>query len=815
MIKYVCCLAFVFSLFISNRSLAQDIFRNTTNLRDIKVDQLTDNDIIKYQQQIKAMGITQQQAEQIAISRGMPLSEIQKLRQRIAQVNANPPSNTNQPSGLFNNQNQLSQQGRTTTDTTTLNVDTTKAFKPLIDPKIFGAELFNNNTLTFEPNLQIATPLNYEVGPNDELNVSVYGLQENSNTLLVSPEGNISIPQVGQIKVAGLTIEAARQKIFNAMSNSVYTSLKNGRSKLAVTLGNIRSIRITIIGANKPGNYTVPSLTTAFNALFLAGGPSQFGSFREIELIRDNKVYKKIDLYRFLVNGDQSDNVTLKDNDVIRIPSYKIRADIEGYVKRPGYFEVLNGENFQDLLAYSSGFADSAYRASVRITQFTDKEMSVKNINANSFSDYQPKDGDLINVDKVLQRYSNRVVISGAVFRPGVYELTQGMTVKDLIEKADGLTEDAYTGRAQIFRLNEDLTKGIVSFNAINTPVIPLKREDSIVVKSIFDLRDEYYVSIQGEVRKPDFYGYSDSLTLKDIILEAGGLTDAAYPQKIEVARLISRDTVTNKDVRASEIININGWEDLASNAKNIELRPYDIITIRRKPGYSEMQTIKVIGEMQYPGLYVLGKREERVSDILTRAGGFTPEAYKEGVFIKRYNDDSITAIKHQTIENIQQQLNDSTRQVNENIERKYDQIPLDIQKILTHPGSPEDVVLRGRDELIVPKYSAQVKISGSVLFPTQIPYDKKYSFKDYLSSAGGVSDAGRKSKIYILYANGKAKTTRNFLFVKNYPGVKPGSEIIVPAKEERKNKLSAGEIIGLSSALASLAGVVIAILRF
>lgn len=327
-------------------------------------------------------------------------------------------------------------------------------------------------------------------------------------------------------------------------------------------------------------------------------------------------------------------------------------------------------------------------------------------------------------------------------------------------------------------------------------------------------MRDEYYVSIQGEVRKPDFYSYNDSLTLKDIILQAGGLTDAAYPQKIEVARLIYRDTVTSKDVRASEIISINGMEDLSSQSKNIQLRPYDLVTVRRKPGYAEMQTMKVVGELQYPGPYVLEKREERVSDILKRAGGFTPEAYKEGVFIKRYNDDTIMTIRRQTIQNIQQELNDSTNQVAQNIERQYDQIPLNITKILSRPGSPEDVVLKARDELIVPKYTPEVKMSGSVLFPTQIPYNRKYDFKDYISSAGGYSDDARKRKAYILYANGKAETIRSFLFFKNYPAVKPGSEIVVPAKEERKNKLTPGEIIGISSALASLAGVVIAILN-
>ena len=812
--KYICLLALTFFFFVSNKSFAQDLLRNT-NPRNIKVDQISDTDIVKYLQQIKAMGITQQQAEQIAISRGMPFSEIQKLRLRIQKLNTTPATNAqnNLPNQQGNLNQPLLQPGM---DTTSLSIDTTtKIPKPLIDPKIFGSELFNNAALTFEPNLQIATPVNYELGPHDELDISVYGLQEISHTIDITPEGTITIPQVGEIKLAGLTIEEARQRIFNAMSNSIYPTLKSGRSKLSVTLGNIRSIRVTIIGANKPGNYTVPSLTTAFNALFVAGGPTSFGSFRKIELIRNNKVYKKIDLYRFMISGDQSDNVTLRDNDVIRIPSYKTRIDIEGYVKRPGYFEVLEGESFQDLLKYSSGFSDSAYRASVRVTQFTDKELKVKDISADNYSSYHPQDGDFISVDKVLQRFSNRVIISGAVFRPGIYELTPGLTASDLIKKADGLREDAYAGRAQIFRLNEDLSKGILSFNALNASPIILKREDSIVVKSIFDLRDEYYISIQGEVRKPDFYTYSDSLALKDIILQAGGLTDAAYPQKIEIARLISRDSVTARDVRASEIIEINGFEDLTSQSKNVQLRPYDLITIRRKPGYTEMQTVKVVGELQYPGPYVLQKREERVSDLLKRAGGFTPEAYKEGAFIKRYNDDTIRAIRQQTIENIQQQLNDSTNtQLTENIERKFDQIPLNIESILAHPGSPEDVVLKTRDELIVPKYTAQIKISGSVLFPTQIPFDRKYSFKDYLSSAGGVSDAGRKGRIYVLYANGKASTTRRFLFFKNYPIVKPGAEIIVPSKEERRGRLTTAEVVGLSSAIASLAGVVIAILR-
>ncbi|CAN5685499.1 SLBB domain-containing protein [soil metagenome] len=775
------------------------------DLRLIRVDQLSDADILLYYNKVKQAGISVEQALQMAAAKGMPAAEIQKLKQRLSVINKTGNNAANKYSS--NNKNNVDTSGNIS--------DSSKIIKPQIDPKIFGSELFNSASLTFEPNIRLATPLNYEVGPDDELEISVYGLQETSLSLPVNAEGVIAIPNVGQVKVAGLTMDVATQRIRDIMKRTAYTSLQSGRSKLSVNLGKIRSIRVTIIGSNRPGNYTVSSLTTAFNALFICGGPSQNGSFREIELIRDNKLHKKIDLYKFLVNGDQSDNVTLKDNDVIRIPAYKTRVELLGYVKRPGIFETLPGETFSNTLEFASGFADSAYRSTVKVTQFTDKELIVKDINTAGFSSYTPQTGDKIEIARILERYVNRIKIAGAVFREGAYELTTGMTVGDLIQKADGLREDAYKSRGQIFRLKEDLSKEIVSFDPAGNMSIALKREDSVVIKSILELRDDYYISIQGEVRVPGFYSYNDSLTLKDLILQSGGLTDAAYPQKIEIARLIQRDTLTFADVRASDIIEINGMEDLINQNKNVFLRPNDVITIRRKPGFLKLESVTVSGELQYPGPYVLQKREERVSDLLKRAGGFTPEAYPSGAFLKRYNlDDTIRLFKKQTIANIQQQLNDSTTNVAQTIEREYDQIPLDFGKILANPGSPDDVVLKSRDELIVPKYSAQVKISGSVLFPTQIAYNKKYSFKDYLSSAGGVSDAGRKSKIYVLAPNGKAASTRGFLFFKNYPEVNPGSEIIVPAKEPKINRLSTGEVIGISSALASLAGVVIAILR-
>lgn len=784
---------------------SQDLLK-TQNLSQLRVDDLSDADIIQFQRQLQAYGISQQQAEQTALLKGLPPQELQKLRQRLLSLNLSSSQNKN----------------RITRRDTVPKKDSMKAQdslqKPLINPRIFGSELFTQAALSFQPNLKIPTPINYEIGTDDQLEITIYGVQEANFSLDVSPEGAINIPNVGQIKVAGLTIEAATERIKNAMERTAYSSLRSGASKLSVTLGNIKSIQITIIGANRPGNYTVSSFTTVFNALFLAGGPAENGSFRKIELIRNNRLYRTIDLYQFLVNGSQAYNVSLKNNDVIRIPAYETRVELNGYVKRPGIFEMLPGETLAHLIQYASGFKDSAYKAFIHVTQLTDKAFRVRDIPANQFSIYKPLAGDKFYVGKIIERFENRILISGAVFRPGEYELFPDMSLKDAIQKAEGLREDAFTGRGQIIRLRSDLTKEIIPFNVLNVvngkENILLKREDSIIIKSIFELRDEYYVSIQGEIRYPGAYNYKDSLSLKDIIILAGGFTDAAYEKRIEIARLISRDTLTQQDTRASDIIEIQGMEDLSSPDKNLLLRPFDVVTIRQKPAYTKPLSVKVSGEVQHPGLYVLSKREEHVSDLLKRAGGFTPEAYIEGAYLKRYNKNpEKKQIQQMKIEALQSSSNDSSNLIKYDL-NEFDQIPLDLKTILSQPASPQNIVLQESDELYVPKFNAQVRISGGVLFPTQIPYIENYSVKDYFSAAGGTADNAKKGKTYVLYANGQAKSTKNFLFFRSYPTVKPGSEIIVPQKEIQKNRLTTAEILGISSAIASLAGVVVAIIN-
>jgi protein involved in polysaccharide export with SLBB domain len=796
---------------------AQDLLKGK-DLSQVKVDQLSDADIVKLKAQLNSSGLTLEQAEQMAVAKGMSASEFSKLKARLAIMdNSGDKSATGK---LKSQENKSDIRENNSSDSLSVPRYDRQKPKPLIDSLIFGSELYTSVAPSFEPNMNLATPVNYILGPGDVLSVSVYGVQVYDGELPVSAEGFVNIPNVGQIKLAGIPIEAATQKLKTAMG-AIYSSLRSGGSKLSVTLSKIRSIKVNVIGSYFPGTFTVSSLATVFNVLYLAGGPREVGSFREIELIRMGEPIRKIDLYKFLVNGDQSDNIGLKDNDVIRIPTYKSRVELQGQVKRPGIFEVLPGESFADILAFASGFTDTAYMASVKIFQRSDRERKVHDLIAVDFAKYKPEAGDIFAVSKILNRFQNRVRITGAVFRPDMYELTSGLTAADLIRKADGLREDAYTGRAQILRLEEDLTRSIVSFDIrkalagdiSNNPV--LQREDEILISAVSDLRDSFKVSIQGEIRSPGQYDYVNGLTLKDLVLQAGGFTDAAF-KNIEIARLIRRDSLAPTDKRASTVINTNIAGDLSSTTTNIPLQPFDVITIRRKAGYTLPEIVTVTGQAQYPGPYALSKSDERVSDILTRAGGFAPDAYPAGAYIKRYLTDIEKQQSIEALKKAEKQMKDSigaNKTLQEEIQKQYVQIPLELGKIMLSPGSLQDITLKANDELYIPKYNAGVKISGSILQSTQIPYDRNNNFKDYISAAGGYSADAWKKGAYIVYANGRAASIKRFLFFKSYPKVQAGSEIVVPKRVISKG-LGTGEIIGLSSAVASLAGVVIALLK-
>ena len=806
--KILIAAVFFIALFQSSTVLAQDLLKSA-DLSTLKVDYLSDSDIAKIGSQLQTNNLTIEQAEPMALAKGMPASEFAKLKLRLE-------GNSNSTGIDKKDYQKLEVEAKELTRKQEKIVNT--KVKDSVNALVFGSELFDNPTLNFEPNLKLATPLNYVLGPGDELQISVYGVQEFNASVPVTMEGKVNIQYVGQIPVSGMTIEAATQKIKGAIAR-VYSTVASGQSQIGVSLSRIRTIRVTIIGSKQPGNYSISSLATVYNALFLGGGPGKNGSYRNIELLRDNKVYRNVDIYRFLVNGDQSDNVGLKDNDVIRIPAYNQRVTVEGQVKRPGIFEMKKGETFADLLSFASGFNEFAYTASVNVLQKTDKEFKVRDVKFAEFNTYKPLSGDVFRVTKILNRFENRIKIDGAVFRPDTYSFYQGMRVSDLIAKAEGLKEDAYSNRARIIRLKSDLTTEIVNVNLVKAlegdleADVALKKEDIVTVYSILDFVEEYKITIDGEIKKPGIYDYHENLTLNDLLVQAGGLTGSAS-KRVEVARMIQSEEIDDANPNKAELFNIEITADNNEQLKNFDLKPFDVVNIRKMAVYEKPEMVTISGAVNYAGKYVLASKKDRVYDIVERAGGLTSLANVEGVKIKR----PIQAKQIEMVESVDLNLGkkDSiqkklTKKLKEDL--KFATIPVDWKSIVKNPKDNTNVTLFPGDEIEVATFNEGVKVTGNVLLTSEIPYEKRRGFGYYLSAVGGVDNRGWKKKAYIIYPNGKAAVTSSFLFFRSYPNVTPGSQIIVPEKPEVK-KMSTGEFVSIAGVLASLAGVIIAILR-
>lgn len=798
-------LLLVFVFFQSGALQAQDLFKGS-DLSTVKIDYLSDTDIAKIKNQLQSNNTTIEQVESMAIAKGMSATEFAKLKVRLGGQAS--------PTGVSNTDNFDEDKKELTRQQDKI---VNKKVKDTLNSLIFGSELFDNPTLNFEPNLKLATPVNYVLGPGDELQVSVYGVQEFSASIPVTVEGKVNIQYVGQISVSGMTIEAATQKIRGAMAR-VYSTVSSGQSQVGVSLSRIRTIKITLIGSKQPGNYSISSLATVYNALFLGGGPGRNGSYRNIELLRNNKVYKNIDIYKFLVNGNQSDNVGLKDNDVIRIPAYTQRVTLEGQVKRPGIFEMKPGETFKDLLSFASGFNEFAYTASVNVLQKTSKDFKVKDIKSAEFSSYKPLAGDVFRVSKILNRFENRIVINGAVFRPNTYSFYEGMRISDLIAQADGLKEDAYTNRATIVRLKADLTSEVTNVNlnrALAGDVeanISLRKEDIVTVYSILDFEEDYKITIDGEIKKPGVYDYHENLTLNDLLVQAGGLTGSAS-KRVEVARMIKSDEIDDLNPNRVQLFNLEIMAGNNEQAKNFELEPFDVVNIRRMSVYEKPEMVTVSGAVNYTGKYVLAGKKEKIFDIIQRAGGLTSIANLDGVKIKR----PIQAKQIEDLENVNLNLgkndtiqNKLAKKMKEDL--KYAIIPVDWRKIVKNPNDKTNVTLFPGDEIEVSVYNESVKVTGNVLLTSEIPYNRGKGFNYYLGAVGGIDAKGWKKKAYIIYPNGKAAVSGTFFFIRSNPKVLPGSQIVVPEKPETK-KMSTGEIVSIASVLASLAGVVIAII--
>jgi protein involved in polysaccharide export with SLBB domain len=792
----------VFAFFQSESLMAQDLLKGT-DLSTVKVDYLSDSDIAKIKTQLQTNNTTIEQVEPMVLAKGMTATEFAKLKTRLgAQTSTTSVKKKDDSSdNKSDNKEEYTRKQEKIVN---------KKVKDTLNSLVFGSELFDNPELNFEPNLKLATPVNYVLGPGDELQISVYGVQEYSASLPVTTEGKINIQYVGQISVSGMTIEAATQKIKSAIAR-VYSTVASGQSQVGISLSRIRTIKVTIIGSKQPGNYSISSLATVYNALFLGGGPGKNGSYRNIELIRDNKVFKRIDIYNFLVNGNQSDNVGLKDNDVIRIPAYTQRVTLEGEVKRPGIFEMKSGETFKDLLSFASGFNEFAYTASVNVLQKTAKDFKVKDIQSSEYGSYKPLAGDVYRISKILNRFENRIKIEGAVFRPNIYSFYEGMRISDLIAQADGLKEDAYTNRATIVRLKSDLTSEVTNVNLEKALAgdleanIPLRKEDVVTVYSILDFREEYTITIDGEIKKPGVYEYHDNLTLNDLLVQAGGLTGSAS-KRVEVARMIKSDEINDSNSKRVQLFDLEITADNNEQIKNFGLEAFDVVNIRRMAVYEKPEMVTVSGAVNYTGKYVLANKKEKIYDVIQRAGGLSSVGNVDGVKIKR----PIQAKQIEELENVDLNLGKKDTVQNKIVKKlkeelKYATIPVDWRSIIKNPKDKTNITLFPGDEIEVSIYNESVKVTGSVLLTSEIPYNKGKGFGYYLGAVGGTDAKGWKRKAYIIYPNGKAAVSSSFFFIRSNPKVLPGSQIVVPEKAETK-KMTTGEWVSIGSVISSLA---------
>ena len=696
---------------------------------------------------------------------------------------------------------------------------------------VFGREIFSNKNLSFEPDLNIPTPKNYILSAGDELLINVWGDSELNLKLKVSPEGTILIPNLGPVSVSGLTIETAENRIRQELGRIMSTLSGNtdgANTFVSVSLSQIRSIKVNIVGeVVAPGTYTLPSFATLFNALYAAGGVNEIGSLRGIKVYRNSKEVAKLDVYDYLLNGKYNTNIRLEENDMVIVSPYDQLAVVRGKVKRNRIFEMKKGETLQQLLNMAGGFTGDAYKKDVRIKRKADSRYQIATVTEDKYPTFAMMDGDSLLVDSVIPFYENRLIVTGAVWRPGEYELNGTVhTVKGLINQAAGLKGDEFTGRAQITRLNPDFTTTVIAVDIrgiLNgtSPDIELKPEDILNIPSLFDLREPYTIKVSGAVNYVDtVLPYRNNLTVEDAIMMAGGLKESAATVNVEVARRIKDTKTYENSNRTAEVFNFELNDNLGlisvdgKNSNSVfTLEPFDEVYVRFSPGYQEQQVVKVDGEITFSGDYVLAEKNSRLSNIIAKAGGITPDAYVKGASLKRQlTEDEMRRLETLLQLSANKQSRDSVALSLENI--KNYSVGIDLEKALANPGSAHDVVLRDGDELYIPQLQSTVKINGAVTYPNSVTYTEGMSVGNCLSQAGGYNDIARKYPI-VIYMNGKVATTKkSFIFFKRYPKVEPGCEIVVPTKTQRDRKTSLAEVLSIASSTTSMAAMVTSIIN-
>lgn len=827
--------------------------QQNADLTALKVDELTDEQVEELVKRANEAGLGVSDFLQMAQLRGMPSVEVEKLRNRIGELSGGGSTSRSAGASSRDPRKQL---------------DLNEITQGLYDPQaelterdsgshIFGASLFyqKNRRLSFEPSLNQATPKSYILGAGDVVFVDIYGQSEKYYEATVNPDGFVLLDNIGPVSVSGKSIEEATGIIKSRVAR-FYTGLSgpDPNTFIQVTLGNIRTIKVHILGEVRlPGTFTLSAFSSVFNALYAAGGPNENGTLRAIRLVRKNKTIATIDVYELLIKGTANLDVQLQDQDVILVDPFLSRVKVSGEIKRPLTFEIGKEDNVEDLLSYAGGFTDLAFKDRVSISRITGNQRSVSDVYQNQYNIFLLRGGDEVTVGKILDRYSNRIQIKGAVYREGTFALTEGLTLSQLVKNAEGLRGDAYTDRASILRTNEDLSTEMIEVNLKNVligaaPDVTLKREDVVRISSIYDIQNERYVQILGEVKRPGTYPYSQFMKIEELIILAGGLQESANSQDIEIARrLEDSDLGTLSDIIPARIN-----ADLSINAESPTLLPFDQVMVRKRASFTMQRLVAVEGQVNSPGIFAIQNSMERVSDLVKRAGGLNQFAYLKGATLIRrtefFNTESeqirrqrnLEALKMKLIEDpsnseaqeemllrlfkdLPSEKGNPVDSVVANVKKEsLDQIAteipgvavklkeseavaIDLQKIIDNPGSENDLILEEGDILSVPKLLQTVRMRGEVVYPTTLRHETGRGLKYYINNAGGFERRANKKQTYVVYANGAVKRTQGFLGIRSFPSIEPGAEVIVPTKGPRV-PLRLGDVVGITTGLATLA---------
>lgn len=801
--------------------------------------QMSDDQVIRYVKNAQQMGKTQKQIATELMRRGVTREQVERIQKKQEEKQA-------QNGTLTEGQSMDSRMRRGSNTKTGNNVnrdpENTKGMRGRLDRRllteeeqlaedslymmerepmmweeedptaqIFGHNIFTNKNLTFEPNINIATPANYRLGPGDEVIIDVWGASETTIRQTISPEGSILVNNLGPVYLSGKTVKAANDYLrqeFARIYSGVTGDAPTTQVKLA--LGEIRSIQVNVMGeVTAPGTYTLSSFSTVFHALYQAGGVNEIGSLRTIKVVREGDVVADLDVYDFIMKGKMKDDVRLQDGDVILVDPYQSLVRIMGKVKRPMFYEMKPTETVANLLKYAGGFTGDAYKKMTRIIRKSGRELQVYNVDEMDYSVFRLEDGDSLTVDAVLDRFENRVEVRGAVFREGLYQVDGTMnTVKQLIKKAEGVRGDAFLNRAIIDREHEDLTHEIIQVDVrglLNGTAadIPLQKNDVLYIPSIHDLQEEATLTIHGEVANPGTFLYSEKMTVEDLILQAGGLLEAAATTKVEVARRIKdpKSTLFSNTIGKTFSFDLKDGLLIGGNGEAFYLEPFDEVYVRKSPAYHKQKNVVIGGEILFGGSYALSQKNERLSDLVAKAGGITPDAYVKGArLVRKMNEEEI------------RRRNDAVRMTRTGVGSDsvsvalldlsdFYSVGIELEQALKKPGSDADMVLREGDVLYIPEYVSTVKINGAVMYPNTVLYKEGEGFRYYLNQAGGFGNNAKKRKAYVVYMNGTVSRLKS----RDKKAIEPGCEIIIPSKDEKK-RMSPAEIIGLSTSTASMA---------